>query len=107
MVAALGGELVTYMPWNGVPRTFKAVIDRQPTQIGLVSAVAFPEHSLQVVVPKDGTNGVLTIHKGKDRMTFKRHLSDTQETEFTVAMILQEDTGLVSSDSGAFTLVVK
>ena len=107
LVAQLGGELVTYQPWNGTPKTFKAIVERRPTQLGIVSGVAFPENSLEVFIPNDATDGVTTITKGKDKITFKRNLSDSQETEFIVAAILQEDAGLVASDAGGFTVLVK
>lgn len=109
MLAALGheAELVTYTPSGGVAKTFRALIDRQPSQMALVSSVAYPESALSVTFPKDATDGVLTVSKGHDRIKFKRHRGDSDETEFTVVMIQSEDAGLVSHDGGMFTVLVK
>jgi hypothetical protein len=107
LVAALGGELVTYQPYGGVAKTFRALVERQPSQVALLTGVAYPEHSLLVTFPKDATNGVTAITKGKDKIKFKRTLSESQETEFTVVVIDKEDAGLVAGDGGMFTVVVK
>lgn len=109
MVAAMGTEavLATFIPYGGVPRQFKVLVDRQPPQVEILSGVSYPENSLSVLIPRDAVNGALTINKGKDKIKFKRHLSDSQETEFTVVMIETEDAGLVSSDGGMFVVVVK
>ena len=49
----------------------------------------------------------LTVQARKDRVRFKKSLSDTQETDFTVQMILEEDAGLFVTDGGLFRVLVQ
>lgn len=107
MVAALGGEVVTYIPYRETAKTFKAIVDREPSQIAALAGVAYPEHAPRVTFPRDATDGVMSITKGKDRISFKRQLSDRDETTFTVGMVQDEDAGLIDGDGGMFTVLVK
>lgn len=107
LVASLGGELITYRPYGGTAKTFKAIIDREPSRVSAFSGVAYPEQAMLVTFPNDATDGVESIRKGMDRVSFKRHLSDAQETDYTVAMVQDEDAGLVPGDGGMWTVLVK
>lgn len=105
MVAALGGELVTYTPYGGVARTFRAIVERRPTQVEQFAGVAYGANTMELLIPKDATNGMETIQPRKDRVQFKKNLADAQETDFTVLTILKEDAGL--GDGGAFLVLVQ
>ncbi len=107
LVAALGGELVTYQPYGGVTKTFKAIVERQPSQVENSPAGSYPVNTLEVFIPKDATNGVTAVQPRKDRMRFKKTLGDTQETDFTVQKIIQEDAGLVAGGGGMFRVLVQ
>lgn len=107
MVAALGGELVTYTPSGGVPKTFKAIVHRQPSQVAAGLGVAYAVNTLEIEFPRDATDGVLTVAVRKDKVSFKKALSDTDVMEFTVQKIVREDSGLVASDGGLFRVEVQ
>lgn len=107
LVAALGGELVTYLPYGAVAKQFKAIVEREPSRVSLLTGVAYPEQALLITFPKDATDGVATIAKGKDKLRVKKHLSDPTETDYTVSMIQEEDSGLTGSDGGMWTVLVK
>lgn len=107
LIAALGGELITYTPHGGTAKSFKALIEREPLQPEQAGGYRYQVNELVVHVPRDATNGVLTVQEGKDRMSFKRHVSDTAAREYVVMKIQQEDVGFVSSDGGMFVLVVE
>lgn len=106
MIAALGGELVTYRPWNGTEQQFLAIVERQPSQIAAGPAGSYPVNVLEVTFPIDATDGVLTVQPRKDRMQFKKSLIDSQETEFVVQKIVKEDVGLAGS-GGMVTVQVQ
>ena len=107
LVSQLGGETVTYTPYNGVATTFKAIVERRPSQVEQAGGAAYPANTLELLIPIDATAGVTAIQVRKDRVRFKKNLNDAQETDFTVNKILQEDTGLVVSDAGLFRVEVK
>ncbi len=107
LIVQLGGELVTYMPANGTAKMFKALVERRPTQVQSGPGGAFGVNTIEVWIPRDATNGVLTVQPRKDKIRFKKSLSDSQETEFTVNTILQEDVGLLASDGGMFKVEVQ
>jgi len=107
LVAQLGGELVTYQPWNGVPRTFKALVDRRPMQVESAGGFPYGANSVELLIPRDATDGVLAVEERKDRVRFKKKLDDAQESEFLVNKILQEDAGLTAGDGGAFRVLVQ
>lgn len=107
LVAALGGELVTYTPHGGVAKTFKAIVERRPSQVGQAGGFAYAENTLELLIPIDATDGMTAIQVRKDRVRFKKNLNDAQETDFTVNKIVQEDAGLVVSDGGMFRVEVK
>lgn len=107
MVADLGGELVTYTPYGGVAKQFKALVEREPSRVAALVGVTYPEQAMLVTFPRDATDGVLTVQKGKDRLACKRALSDSQDTQYTVAMVQDEDAGLMAGDGGMFTVLVK
>lgn len=106
MVAALGGELVTYIPYGGTSTQFKAIVERRPSQIAGSPAGSYPVNTLEVTIPMDATNGVLTVQPRKDCLRFKKNLGDSQETEFSVQKIMDEDTGLAGS-GGMFRVLVQ
>lgn len=105
MVAALGGELVTYRPWNGTERQFEAIVERQPSQVAASPAGNYTVNVIEVTFPRDATEGVLTVQPRKDRIRFKKSLGDRQETEFVVNKIVREDIGIAGS-GGMFTVEV-
>jgi hypothetical protein len=109
MIAALGEEAITatYLPFGGVPKTFKILVDKRPTPLQEGSPVPYGINQVDIYVPNDATNGVTTIQPRKDRVSFKRHLNDSQETTYTVMKIQDEDAGLVSADGGMYRLQVQ
>jgi hypothetical protein len=107
MVAQLGGELVTYTPYGGVARTFRAIVERRPTQVESAAGVQYGANTMELSIPRDAVDGVLTIQIRKDRVRFKKNLIDAQETDFSVQKILQEDAGLTASDGGMFRVMVQ
>lgn len=106
LVAALGGELVTYIPYGDTARTFEAVVERQPSQVAASPAGSYPVNILEVTFPMDATDGVLTVQPRKDRIRFKKNLGDAQATEFGVQKIVREDSGIAGS-GGMFTVQVQ
>lgn len=107
LVAAVGGEVITYLPAGGTARTFKAVVHREPPQPEQAGGYQYQVNELTVEFPRDATDGVLTVQEGKDRMTFKRHVSDAQARDWVVVKIDSEDAGLTPSDGGLFRVVVE
>lgn len=107
LVAALRGELITYTPDGDESRTFKAIVNRRPMQVQNAGRPAYHANTIELQIPRDAEQGVLAVVEGHDKVTFKHQLDDEDETEFTVTKIVQEDTGLVPSDGGMFTLLVQ
>lgn len=111
MVAALGGELITYTPYDDESKTFKAIVNRRPNQVQpqVASGGKFAYHAnvIELQIPRDAAAGVVTILEGKDQVSFKRSLDDEDETLFTVTKVVQEDAGLLPSDGGMFTVLVQ
>lgn len=106
MIEALGGELITYRPWGGVARQFKAIVEREPSRVASGPSGNYPVKELEILVPRDEIHGVLTVQKGKDCVSFKRSLGDAQEEEFKVTKIVAEDSGLAGG-GGMFRLMVQ
>lgn len=106
LVADLGGELVTYIPYGGTAKTFEAVVERQPSQVAASPAGSYPVNLLEVTFPMDATDGVLAVQPRKDRIQFKKNLGDAQATEFVVQKIIREDNGIAGS-GGMFTVQVQ
>lgn len=107
LIAALGGEVITYTPYGGTARTFKAIVRRAPTESEQAGGYQYRVNELMVEFPRDATNGVLTVQEGKDRLTVKRHLSDAEPRDYVVVKIEDEDAGLVASDGGLFRVIVE
>lgn len=107
LIAQLGGELVTYTPYGGVARTFRALVERRPTQVQGAGGFPYGANTIELQIPKDATDGVLAVQERKDRVRFKKSLSDAQETDFSVNKLIHEDAGLVASDGGMFHVMVQ
>ena len=107
MVAQLGGELVTYTPYGERARTFKAIVERRPTQVQNAGGFQYGVNTLELLIPRDATNGVLSIKERFDRVRFKKSVDDAQETEFSVNKVMQEDAGLLAFDGGLFRVMVQ
>ena len=107
MIAALGGEMITYLPAGGVPKTFLALIERQPSQVQQSQGGPYAVDTLEVYIARDATDGVTSIQPRKDKMTFKKNLSDADPSDFTVQKILQEDVGVTATDGGMFHVQVQ
>lgn len=106
IVASLGGELVTYIPYGGTAKSFEAIIDRQPSQVAGSVGGSYAVNMLDITFPMDATDGVLTVQPRKDRIRFKKSLGDSQETEFVVQKVMREDVGIAGS-GGMFTVQVQ
>lgn len=106
LVASLGGELVTYIPYGGTARTFEALVERQPSQVAASPAGSYPVNALEVTFPMDTADGVLAVQPRKDRIRFKKNVGDAQATEFVVQKIIREDIGIAGS-GGMFTVQVQ
>lgn len=107
LVAQLGGEVITYTPYGGSAKQFKAIVNRRPNQVQSVGKPAFHTNTMEVQIPNDAADGVTVIHEGQDKVSVKRNLDDLAETVFTVTKVVQEDSGIVSSDGGMFTVLVQ
>jgi len=107
MVEQLGGELVTYMQYGLSPIQFKAIIERRPTQVQSAGGFQYAANQVELLIPRDSTNGVTFIRERLDRVKFKKSLDDAQETEFTVNKVIQEDVGMLSFDGGMFRVLVQ
>lgn len=107
IIAACGGELVTYLPAGSVARSFKAIVEWQPPPLQPGQVGVYAVNSLEIFIPKDSVDGVLEVQVRKDKVTFKRALSDDETTEFTVQKILREDAGITGTDGGMFHLLVQ
>lgn len=107
IVAACGGEVITYVPHGGTAKTFKAIVERRPSRIDAAGGVQYGVNSLEVWIPMDATNGVQTVSERKDRIRFKKQLADADVTEFVVGKILQHDSGMGATDGGMFHLEVQ
>lgn len=107
-IRRLGGELVTYTPFGGVAKVFRAVVerDRPSHQTQQTNGRMFGVNSRTVLIAKDAVDGMLSIQERKDKVRFKKDLSDATETDFTVTTILKEDQGL-AGDAGAFYVQVE
>jgi hypothetical protein len=106
MIAHLGGEPITYYSYGGGVSTFKAIVERKPTQVQSTSGYTYAANMMEVLLPRDATDGVLAVKERMDKMRFKRNLSDSQDTEWTVTKIIHEDAGL-GGDAGMFRVVVQ
>lgn len=106
MVAALGGELITYRPYAGTAIQFKAIIEREPSQTMNSPAGNFPINEIEVLIPMDASAGMLRIQPRKDRISLVLHHGDAETTECMVQKVIQEDTGLLGG-GGMFRVVVK
>lgn len=105
LVAALGGELVTYTPHGGAAKTFKAIVERgengQPVEPG---SRPYTKRMRRLLIPNDATDGVTAIKEGHDTVSAKFNLNDAAATNFTVMKLLGHDAGIVSTDGGLFTV---
>lgn len=106
MVRALGGELVTYYPHGGVPKTFRALVYRAPSQVQQGGTFQYAVNVLNVMFPRDSVDGVTVVQPRKDRMSFKRVISDVDATMFSVQKIVEEDAGMTPADGGMFNVQV-
>lgn len=107
LVASLGGELVTYTPYGGVARTFRALVERRPTQVQGAGGFQYGANTIELQIPNDATDGVSEVQERKDRVSFKKSLKDASVTEFSVNKLIHEDAGLVASDGGMFHVLVQ
>lgn len=107
IVAACGGEVITYVPHGGTAKTFRAIVERRPSQVDAAGGVQYGVNSLEVWIPMDATNGVLAVQERKDRIRFKTKLSDAEVTEFVIGKILTHDSGMSASDGGMFHVEVQ
>lgn len=106
LIRALGGESVTYVPYGGTAKTFLAIIERQPSGVQGTVAGNYPVNEIDVLIPRDATDGVLTVQPRKDRIRFRWHVIDREFQEFLVQKIVQEDEGLGGS-GGMFRVTVQ
>lgn len=103
LVAALGGELVTYTPHGGVAKTFKAIVERgENGQQVQAMGRTYTGKVRILTIPNDATDGVTAIKEGHDTVSAKFNTDDAAPTTFRVVKLLSHDAGLVSSDGGMF-----
>lgn len=108
LIAQLGGELVTYTPSGGVAKIIRVVVerDRPSHQVQQTNGVGYGVNTRQLLIANDADAGMTAIQEHKDTVRFKKNLSDTTDTNFTVQRVLNEDTGLDGS-GGAFLVLVQ
>ncbi len=108
MVAALGGETITYTPHGASPKSLVAIVVRQPLRpldrAGDVAARGSLMNAIELYIPKDAAKGLTTVRERLDKVSLKLHVHDDAPTVFTVVRIMEEDTGLVASDGGLYHL---
>ena len=107
IVAACGGEVVTYLPYGGTAKSFRAIVERRPLQPEQAGGYPYQINSIELTFPRDATDGVLTVSEGKDQVTFKQRLQDASARTYAVSKIVREDAGLTASDGGMFTVLVE
>ncbi len=107
LVVALGGEPVTYLTEWDEERTILAIVNRRPNLTQAVTGKSYHAGVLEVIIANDADAGVTVINEGRDKVRFKRKLDDEDETIFTIVKVMQEDAGLVTSDTGLFILQVQ
>lgn len=90
MVASFDWDVVTYVPYGGTQKTFKALVDRRPSGTAGSAGGSYPVNQLVVTFPMDATDGMLAVQPRKDRILFKRNLGDSENTECVVQKILPE-----------------
>lgn len=103
LVAACGGEVITYVPHNGTAKQFKAIVERRPLQPEQAGGYQYHLNTLEVTFPRDAVDGMLAVQEGKDRIMFKQHEQDQQTREYLVSTIVKED----SVNGGMFTVLVE
>jgi hypothetical protein len=108
LIWTLGGELVTYTPFGQPPKTLRAIVERDRTAIDAqdVNGTRYAVNNRHVLIANDADNGVLSVLEHKDKIRFKKNVSDAAETDFTVQTVLKQDVGL-AGDGGAFLLLVQ
>ena len=106
MIAALGGELVTYIPYGATDKTFAAIVERKPSQLAGNLVGSYLVNTFEVTFPMDATDGVLTVKPRKDRIRFKQNCGDVLDTDYVVQKIIREDIGIAGS-GGMFTVEVQ
>lgn len=107
MVAAFDWDLVTYVPYGGTKKTFKALVTRDLSSVASSAAGSYAVNVLHVTFPMDATDGVLTVQPRKDRIRFKRNMSDSQDTEFVVQKIMPESDRGFAGCGGMFKIEVQ
>lgn len=107
IVNQLGGEMVTYYQYGLSPIQFKAIVERRPTQVQNAGGFAYATNTVELLIPRDATNGVTFIRERLDRVKFKKSLDDAQETEFSVNKVIQEDAGMPPFFGGMFRVLVQ
>ena len=107
MVAAFDWDLVTYVPYGGTEKTFKALVDRDLSGVASSAAGSYGVNVLHVTFPMDATEGVLTVQPRKDRIRFKRNMSDSQDTEFVVQKIMTDSDRGFAGVGGMFKIEVQ
>lgn len=107
LIAQLGGEVITYTPHGGIPKTFRAIVKRRPTKVENVGGVQFTSNIIELVFPRDPIDGVMAIAERKDKVSFKKRLSDAQATEYVINKVTAEDAGISATDTGMFRVTVQ
>ena len=107
IVAACGGEVITYVPHNGTAKQLKAIVERRPLQPEQAGGYQYQLSTIEVTFPRDATNGMLAVQEGKDKIQMKPHTQDTQTREYLVSKIVKEDAGLSATHGGMFTVLVE
>lgn len=107
IVAACGGEVITYLPHGGTAKSFKAIVERRPLQVQGGPGGSYAVSSLPVTFPIHAVDGMLAVQPRKDKLLVKKNVSDSADTEFTVQVIEREDRGLSASDAGMWTVMVQ
>ena len=107
LINQLGGETITYTPAGGVGKQIRAIVerDRPSRDVQETNGQRFSANTRTILIANDATDGVTTVAEHKDKVRFKKNLSDSAETDFTVQTILKEDTGLAGGGGGFYLLV--
>jgi hypothetical protein len=108
LIRQLGGELITYTPFGGAAKSLWAIVERDRTAIEsqLVNGAMYAVSMRHILVANDPNDGITSVIEHKDRVSFKKNLSDAAETVMTVQTILKQDAGL-AGDTGGFLLMVQ
>lgn len=93
------GETIEYRPYQGMPRSIPAIVDRTEPTFEFVGGGETPAIRYRVMVAKHATTGIVGPNEGQDTFKLKVNPEDVLPVVFRLSRIL-------TRDSGGYTLEV-